>query len=56
MAVSSETAAGTLRPLAIRGLPPLYNEMGIVSLRGRSYSPMAEYAVDFLGTLAAASS
>ncbi|MGZ5194448.1 MAG: LysR family transcriptional regulator [Ramlibacter sp.] len=55
VAVRHEVSAGLLHMLPLRGLPPLYNEMGIVSLRGRSHSPMASFAVDFLGRAAAGS-
>jgi len=47
-AVREEVKSRQLRLLDLQGLPPLYNEMGIVSLRGRSSSPMAEFAVGFL--------
>ncbi|HEY4065793.1 MAG TPA: LysR family transcriptional regulator [Burkholderiaceae bacterium] len=47
-AVAQETAAGTLVPLAIRGLPALYSEMAIVTLRGRTPSPMAELILERL--------
>lgn len=55
-AVRNEVEAGLLYALPLRGMPPLYADMGIVSLKGRSYSPMAEFAVDFLGGLAAGQS
>ncbi|RQP22405.1 LysR family transcriptional regulator [Piscinibacter terrae] len=41
-AVEPEVAAGTLRRLAVTGLPEMVSEMGVVSLRGRTPSPMAE--------------
>lgn len=47
-----ELAAGLLHPLELQG-PRLYAEIGIVTLRGRSFSPMAEYAVNFMTALAA---
>ncbi len=47
-AVRDEVARGLLHPLALRDLPALYNKMGIVWLKGRSHSPVAEFAVDFL--------
>ncbi|MEP6790964.1 MAG: LysR substrate-binding domain-containing protein [Ramlibacter sp.] len=46
--VREEVKAGLLRPLPLRGMPPLHSEMGIVSLKGRTFSPMAEFAVRFL--------
>ena len=47
-AVRDELAAGQLQQLKVQGLPPMYSDMGVVSLRGRSFSPMAAFAVDFL--------
>jgi DNA-binding transcriptional LysR family regulator len=47
-AVRAETKARTLHALTLQGVPPLYNEMGVVMLRGRSLSPVAEFAVDFM--------
>lgn len=47
-AVREEVKAGRLHALVLRGAPPLYSEMGLVSLRGRSHSPMAQFAVTFL--------
>ncbi|MBG9387753.1 LysR family transcriptional regulator [Caenimonas aquaedulcis] len=55
-AVQEEVKAGRLHALSLRGLPALYNEMGIVSLLGRSHSPMAEVAVKFLASAARAGS
>ena len=43
--VRAEIDAGRLRPVDVSNLPPLYSEMGIVSLRNRSPSPMAERAI-----------
>ncbi len=48
-----ELAAGLLLPLELQGLRRMYAEIGVVALRGRSYSPMAEYAVNFMTALAA---
>ncbi len=50
--VRAEVLAGLLHALPLRGIPPLYSEMGIVSLKGRSFSPMAEFAVQFLREMA----
>ncbi|MBG9387827.1 LysR family transcriptional regulator [Caenimonas aquaedulcis] len=47
--VKAEVAAGRLHPLEVRDLPPQASEVGVSSLRGRSLSPIAEYAVGFLG-------
>ncbi len=41
-AVADAVADGSLRALTVPGLPPLFSEMGVVSLRGRTPSPMAE--------------
>jgi DNA-binding transcriptional LysR family regulator len=50
--VVRELASGDLVPLVVTDLPPIFAQMGVVSLRGRSFSAMAEFAVDFLGALA----
>ncbi len=58
--VIASTDAGTvddvkhkrLVRLNIANLPPLFADMAIVSLKGRSYSLMAQYAVDFIFKLA----
>ena len=47
-AVQNEVEAGSLVALDLQGMPPMYANMGVVSLKGRSFSPMAEFAVDFL--------
>lgn len=47
-AVHNEVKAGSLVALELQGMPPIYANMGVVSLKGRSFSPMAEFAVDFL--------
>jgi DNA-binding transcriptional LysR family regulator len=41
-AVQGELRSGALRALRVAGLPPLFSMMGIVSLRGRTPSPMAD--------------
>jgi DNA-binding transcriptional LysR family regulator len=41
-AVAQELAAGTLRPVVVTGLPVLFSDMGVVTLRGRTPSPMAD--------------
>lgn len=46
-----EVASGRLVRLRVMNLPTLYSDMGVVSLKGRSYSPMAQFAVDFLTQL-----
>ena len=44
-AVEREVAARTLRALPVAGLPALFTEMGVVTLRGRTPSPMAELII-----------
>jgi DNA-binding transcriptional LysR family regulator len=51
-AVHAEVSAGCFAPLTMAGLPPLYAETGLVALRGRSHSPMAEYVIGRLTALA----
>jgi DNA-binding transcriptional LysR family regulator len=48
-----DLAAGRFCMLELVNFPQMFSEMGIVSLRGRSHSPMAQYAVEFLTRLAA---
>lgn len=45
---TADVQAGRLVRLQIAGAPRLYSDMAIVSLKGRSYSPMAQFAVDFI--------
>jgi len=52
-AVEAEVAAGTLHPLVVAGLPPLYSDMGVVTLRGRTPSPMADLIIRRLPSSAA---
>jgi DNA-binding transcriptional LysR family regulator len=42
-----EVQAGRLVRLEVRDLPPMFNEMGIFALKGRSHSPMARFALDY---------
>lgn len=46
--VVNEVASGAMRQVEVVGIPPQYSQLGVVSLKGRSYSPTAEFAVDFL--------
>jgi DNA-binding transcriptional LysR family regulator len=46
-AVCAEVKSGQLHKLALVNAPPLHTAMGIVSLKGRSHSPIAEFAVNF---------
>ena len=43
-----EVAANRLVPIAVVGLPTLGSDLGVVALKGRSFSPLARYAVDRL--------
>jgi len=43
-----DVASGRLVRLDVIDVPQQFAEMAIVSLRGRSYSPMAQFAVDFI--------
>lgn len=43
-----EVAASRLVPIAVAGLPTLGSDLGVVALKGRSFSPLARYAVDWL--------
>ena len=52
-AASAAVEAGTLLPLKIKRMPILYSEMGIVSLRNRSPSPMAGRAIELITEVAA---
>ena len=52
--VQSDLDAGTLVPLTVDGVPPLFAEMGVVSLRRRTLSPMARRAVDVIARVAMA--
>ncbi|QTN27184.1 LysR family transcriptional regulator [Rhodoferax sp. AJA081-3] len=46
-----EVADGRLVRLTTSDIPTQFSDLGVVSLKGRSYSPMAQYAVDFLAML-----
>ncbi|MEJ8858852.1 LysR family transcriptional regulator [Variovorax robiniae] len=45
VAVAQDVAEGRLVPLKVDGLPPMGAEMGVVSLWGRTPSPMAELII-----------
>ena len=47
-AVEADVASGLLRELPLVGLPPLHTQLGVVSLKGRSHSPIASFAIDFM--------
>ena len=50
--VDRELADGSLVPLAVTDVPQVMAQLAVVSLRGRTLSVMAEFAVGFLGALA----
>ena len=52
-AVASALDAGQLVALHVAGVPPLFSEMGVVTLRGRSPSPMADLLMRRLPGLSA---
>ncbi|HEX4234393.1 MAG TPA: LysR family transcriptional regulator [Caldimonas sp.] len=47
-AVEAEVGAKALRALAVADLPPLFSLPGVVTLRGRTPSPMAERVISML--------
>lgn len=47
-AVAQEVEAGVFRAVKVTGLPPLSAQMGVVTLRGRTPSPMAELIMERL--------
>jgi DNA-binding transcriptional LysR family regulator len=51
VAVTQEVQAGTLRKLTVKGLPPMSSATGIVTLRGRTPSPMAKTILERLRSL-----
>jgi hypothetical protein len=51
--LGNETAAGRLHLLTPTDLPAQSAHVGVISLRGRSFSPVAEHAVNFLVSLMA---
>ncbi len=48
MGAIQDVQAGRLERLDVADIAPLYADMAIVSLKGRSYSLMAQFAVDFI--------
>ncbi len=50
---AKELASGALVPLRMTGMPPMYAEMGVVSLAGRSLSPAARQVLAWIGEIAA---
>jgi DNA-binding transcriptional LysR family regulator len=52
VAVGADVAAGRLVELDVAGLPPLYADMGVVSLRNRSPSPLARHAIQLISDVA----
>ncbi|MDE2427300.1 MAG: LysR family transcriptional regulator [Burkholderiales bacterium] len=55
-AVRAEVASGQLVLIELAGAPPMFSEMGIVSLRGRSQSPVGQFVIARLTELAAQAS
>ncbi len=55
VALTSDSVLDTdqLVPLHVAGVPPLFSEMGVVTLRGRSPSPMADLLMRRLPGLSA---
>ncbi len=51
--VVQEVASGAMQLIEVEGVPQQHSQLGVVSLKGRSYSPAAEFAVDFLRRLVA---
>jgi hypothetical protein len=45
-------ADGRLERINVEGFPTFFSDLGVVSLKGRSFSPMAQFAVDALAALA----
>ena len=52
-AVRREIESGSLLALAVEGLEPLFSEMGVITLRGRTPSPMASAVIARLHALPA---
>jgi DNA-binding transcriptional LysR family regulator len=52
LAVDLDGQTNALQALQVTGMPPLYNEMGIVSLRNRTPSPMAQRVIEAIRTAA----
>jgi DNA-binding transcriptional LysR family regulator len=50
--VQVDVQGGQLVPLQVRGLPPLFSEMGIVSLRNRTPSPAGRRAIELIAAVA----
>lgn len=51
-AVADEIARGDMSPLLIPDVPAMYSEVGIVSLRGRSHSQIAQFVIQRFQELA----
>ena len=50
----ADVQAGRLVRLNLPDLPPMFSDMAVVSLQGRSHAPMAQFALDFIDRLALA--
>ena len=53
--LSEEIAAKKVRPVLPSNFPPAHSEIGIVTVKGRTPSPVAHYAIEALARLAQAS-
>jgi DNA-binding transcriptional LysR family regulator len=53
VAARDSVESGALQRLQVRNLPPLYSQMGVVSLRNRTLSPTARRLIHGIETLAA---
>lgn len=53
VAAQNDVESGVLRAITVTNLPPLFAEMGIVSLRNRTPSPMAQRAMESFKRVAA---
>jgi DNA-binding transcriptional LysR family regulator len=53
-AVAAEVSSGSLRPLRVSGLPPMFASIGVVTLPGRTPSPMADLIIRRLPSAGAA--
>jgi DNA-binding transcriptional LysR family regulator len=52
-AATEEISSGRLQPLHFKNLPPMYAEIGIVQLAGRTLSPGARLVIEYLQAVTA---
>jgi DNA-binding transcriptional LysR family regulator len=50
--LAADLAAGRMVVLEVLDFPPAYSDLGIVSLQGRSHSPLAQVAINLLAAMA----